>query len=121
MFSETALPERSPRARISLQGDMRHRATLTEWMDEPCSYQDLRCCLRDLGRVSRIIGAHRPILRWLDRFTGDVPQPLHVLDVGCGGGDLLRRIEQWAKRRCIPIKLTGIDLNPDAIRVAREF
>ncbi len=47
-------------------------------------------------------------------------EPLRVVDVGCGCGDTLRRIHAWAGRRGIPVRLTGIDLNPDAIRAARE-
>jgi SAM-dependent methyltransferase len=46
--------------------------------------------------------------------------PLRVVDVGCGDGDMLRRIDAWAAKRGVPVALTGIDLNPDAIRAARE-
>lgn len=98
-------------------------ATLPEWMDEPCAYEELRECLRDLAQVNTVTLAHRPTLRWLAEATGSaVPgQPLYLVDVGCGGGDLLRRIERWARGRGIAIHLTGIDLNPQAIRAAREF
>ncbi|HEU5352175.1 MAG TPA: methyltransferase domain-containing protein [Terracidiphilus sp.] len=46
---------------------------------------------------------------------------LHIVDVGCGGGDLLRRIAGWARRRGIAVELTGIDMNPYAARAAAEF
>jgi SAM-dependent methyltransferase len=46
--------------------------------------------------------------------------PLRVVDVGCGDGDMLRRIDAWAAKRGVPVALTGIDVNPDAIRAARE-
>jgi 2-polyprenyl-3-methyl-5-hydroxy-6-metoxy-1,4-benzoquinol methylase len=46
--------------------------------------------------------------------------PLRVVDVGCGYGDTLRRIAAWATRRGIAVELAGIDLNPDAIRAAKE-
>ena len=48
-------------------------------------------------------------------------RPLHIVDVGCGGGDMLRQIESWAARKRVAVKLTGVDLNPHAIRAAREF
>jgi hypothetical protein len=41
--------------------------------------------------------------------------------VGSGGGDMLRCVERWAKRRGVAVTLTGIDLNPHAARAAREF
>jgi SAM-dependent methyltransferase len=45
---------------------------------------------------------------------------MHILDVGCGGGDLLRQIARWARRRNIAVQLTGIDLNPYSVRAAAE-
>jgi SAM-dependent methyltransferase len=96
---------------------------LAEWMDEPCSYEDFRACLRDLAQVNRVTLAHRPTMAWLDehRHTFSQETPLHVVDVGCGGGDMLRHVARWAERRKLPVKLTGIDLNPYAARAAREL
>jgi 2-polyprenyl-3-methyl-5-hydroxy-6-metoxy-1,4-benzoquinol methylase len=45
---------------------------------------------------------------------------MHIVDVGSGGGDLLRQIAGWARRRGIALQLTGIDLNPYAARAAAE-
>lgn len=91
-------------------------------MDEPCSYDDLRTCLRDIARVNRLTFAHRPTLAWLDQVaaTSRALRPLRIVDVGCGNGDTLRLIEDWAARRRIEVRLSGIDLNPDAIRAALE-
>jgi len=100
---------------------MYHRAALMELMDEPCSYEELRGCLRDLGKVGHVTGVHSIILRWLVRVVKNSAMPLHVLDVGCGGGHLLRHIEQWSRRNNIALTLTGIDLNQNAICAAREF
>ena len=106
--------------------DLSRRATpseLPEWMDEPCSYEDFRQCLVDLGQVNRLTLSYRPTLDFLDRLvTASRPQqPLRIVDVGSGGGDLLRRVESWAKRRGVAVTLTGIDLNPYAARAASEF
>jgi SAM-dependent methyltransferase len=103
--------------------DFRHRAELTEKMDEPCSREQLRGCLRDLALTNRLTMAYRPLLRWLDALEIAQPHlagPLHILDVGCGYGDSLRRIERWAKRRGIAVALTGLDLSLDATVIAAE-
>jgi SAM-dependent methyltransferase len=96
---------------------------LPEWMDEPCTYADFRACLVDLARVNTITLARRPTLQWLSHLITNSPQarPLHIVDIGCGGGDMLRAIAKWAKRRGISVSLTGIDLNPYAIRAAQEL
>lgn len=102
-------------------------AALPEWMDEPCTYEDFRACLIDLAQVNRLTFAYRPTLQFLDRVVaGSAEQtspqdPLHIVDVGCGGGDMLRHVERWALRRRLAVHLTGIDLNPYAARAAREF
>jgi SAM-dependent methyltransferase len=105
--------------------DFSRRAQLEELMDGPCSYEELQCCLADLAIVNRLTFAHTHIVRWLDRtlrsrqLSTDTT-PLRLLDIGCGYGDMLRRIESWAAARRIPIELVGADINPNAIRAARE-
>jgi SAM-dependent methyltransferase len=95
---------------------------LPEWMDEPCSFEDFRQCLVDLGQVNRLTLGYRPTLDFLDRLIEpNRVETLRIVDVGCGGGDLLRRIERWAKQREVAVKLVGIDLNPYAACAAREF
>jgi len=91
-------------------------------MDEPCTYEDFRHCLKDLGQVNRLTLSYRPTLAFLDAVLAAKPgQALRIVDVGSGGGDVLRYVERWAERRGVQVKLTGIDLNPYAARVAREL
>jgi SAM-dependent methyltransferase len=101
--------------------DFRQRAQLTEHMDGPCTRDELRACLRDLALVNRLSMGYRPQLHWLNAF---VPPPgaqsIHILDVGCGYGDGLRRIERWAHARGIALELTGLDINPDTVAIAAE-
>ena len=99
--------------------DFGSRSQLTELMDEPCSREVLHGCLRDLARLNRWFMAYRPLLHWLDLLALPAGKsPVHILDVGCGYGDGLRRIEQWAKTRGVAVELTGLDLNPDAVAIA---
>jgi SAM-dependent methyltransferase len=103
--------------------DLSRRANLVEMMDQPCSYEELRGCLHDIARVNRLTFAYLPTMSWMEELIATHPsptQPLRVVDVGCGDGDMLRRIHAWAAKRGVPVALTGIDLNPDAIRAAKE-
>jgi SAM-dependent methyltransferase len=105
--------------------DFSQRANLEEEMDEPCPYEDMRDCLRDLAVVNRLVFTHRPILAWLDRIAdslrdSDWRGPLRIVDVGCGYGDMLRRIERWATRRRCAVELVGVDINANGLRAARE-
>jgi len=77
--------------------DFTHRAdptTLPELMDAPCTFETLRACLHDLARVNRLTLAYRPTLTFLAHATQTrkpTAEPLHILDVGSGYGDTLRR------------------------------
>jgi SAM-dependent methyltransferase len=90
------------------------RSMRQERMDTDCvDFEDYRRCLRDLSRVNTVTLTHRPMLRWLAaRAKGDFT----LLDIACGHGDALRRIRD----RYPDARLTGIDLNPWAIRAAGE-
>jgi 2-polyprenyl-3-methyl-5-hydroxy-6-metoxy-1,4-benzoquinol methylase len=98
-------------------------AELPELMDQPCAYEEFRDCLHDLAHVNRLMRAYTPTLNFLDRIaaSGNLSEPLRILDVGFGGGDTLRAIAHWAAQRSIIVELTGIDLNPYAMRAAQEL
>ncbi len=100
--------------------DLRRRSQLTELMDEPCSREELRACLRDIAKVNRLTLGHRPLLTWLDSLLPLEAGPIRILDVGCGYGDGLRRIAQWARARRIAVELIGLDINPDTVTIAVE-
>jgi SAM-dependent methyltransferase len=117
MSFEVVLPEQAEKV------DFSRRADLSELMDAPCSFEELRECLRDLAQVNRVTFGYRPTLDWLEQIVkgSGSADPIHIVDLGCGGGDMLRRIERWAADRRIDLRLTGIDLNHNALRAAREF
>lgn len=101
--------------------DFPRRAELQERMDEPCSREVLRACLMDLARVNRWFWGYRPTLDFLNGILGAArARRLHIVDVGCGYGDGLRRIERWAQERGVLVELTGLDFNPDTIAIAAQ-
>jgi 2-polyprenyl-3-methyl-5-hydroxy-6-metoxy-1,4-benzoquinol methylase len=108
--------------------DFSRRAELQEQIDGPCSYEELRTCLRDLSAMNRLTRAHRPIMLWLETAfspgpphrDSHHPAPVKLIDVGCGYGDMLRRIERWAEKRGVAMELVGVDVNANAVRAARE-
>jgi SAM-dependent methyltransferase len=103
--------------------DFSKRAPLTERMDEPCSREEMRDCLRDIDKLNRWMLGYLPTMNWLNAVRANLPLlrlPLSILDVGCGDGEGLRRIEQWAKKHGIAVDLVGIELNMDAAALATE-
>jgi SAM-dependent methyltransferase len=80
----------------------------------------LRKNLRELDRINRCLGGHKVTIAALKPLLNDVSRTYCIADIGCGGGDSLKAIAQWARRRGIKLHLTGIDYNAEAVSFARE-
>ncbi len=91
-------------------------------MDGPCPYEMFRDCVHELDRVNRWTLGFRPTRRFFNQVAArQYPQRLRVLEVGFGSGTGLRQFGQWAKKRALRVRLTGVDLNPMAARAAAEL
>ena len=95
------------------------RIDAIELMDDPAlPPATYRAVLSDLASVNRVTLAHRPTLNFLHHALKG-RRSFTLLDVGFGQGDMLRAISDWARRRGVEAKLTGIDLNPGSAPAAR--
>ncbi len=77
------------------------------------SYAQLATINRYLSRMHGLLQRHvlAPAIR-----AGTSPS---VLEVGCGGGDVMRWLARAAKRAGIELRLSGIDADPRAVAHAR--
>lgn len=102
--------------------DLARRSAESEWLDDAdMDPAELELVLRDLARFNGAMLGHRSVIAWLRRATKDAPndRPMTLVDVGCGYGDLLRAIRRWSRQRGLPLKLIGIDLSRETVRIAR--
>lgn len=90
--------------------DFHQRSTQSELMDSAVTgFEEFRDCLGELETINRWTLAYPPTLNWLRRIEKKAQGPITILDIGSGGGDMLRRIWQ----RFGPVMaLTGVDINP---------
>lgn len=96
------------------------RSTLPEKMDAPdVAPHETRQALRELETVNEYLGGYSVILNALDKL--ELPdREIILMDMGCGGGDMLRTIAGWAKQKKKSVKLIGIDWNPVMTAYATE-
>ena len=102
--------------------DLSRRSAESEWLDDAgVGSAELKLVLRDLARFNGAMLGHRPVIAWLRRAIRDAPrdEPLTVVDVGCGYGDLLRAIRRWSRKRGLNIRLVGLDVSRETIDIAR--
>jgi len=98
---------------------------LTERMDDPsCSAQTLRRTYARLELVNLAVARWRSVYRRYLRpeldalsHTGRSPR---ILDVGCGGGDVLRFLVRAARADGFAAEGVGIDPDPRAIDAAKR-
>jgi SAM-dependent methyltransferase len=105
--------------------DFSRRTLAPELMDAAdVAFDDYLACLRDLESVNRWTFAYRPTLHFLAGLeaAGRLPRDrrIGILDVGCGYGDMLRRIDRWSTRRGLAVDLVGLDHDERACRAAQE-
>jgi SAM-dependent methyltransferase len=93
-----------------------------EIIDQPgLDKQQHQHALRGLARINWVSGSAGilwPALRRLAREKQG--QPLRVLDIATGAGDVPIRLFQRAKRIGLPLKFAGADISPTALAHARE-
>lgn len=79
--------------------------------------------LREITLFNRLLGGDRVTLDGIKTLLKecDLKNEVHITDIGCGDGEMLRRIAKWAKKRNLNVRLSGIDFNPNAIKLAREM
>jgi len=69
--------------------------------------------------------AYRPTLAFFNQLAalGHLPRdrPISVVDVGSGSGDMLRRLDGWARPRGYKLDLVGVDLNHWSTITARQL
>lgn len=92
----------------------RNRSKEKEWLDElEQAGPDLESTLRQLSMINRWLGTHNSIINALPRMLKGVPKSkkVKIVDLGCGGGDLLRKVASWGRRHNYQFELIGIDGN----------
>ncbi len=93
-----------------------------EWLEAgKLDHRSLHANLLDLERMNRLLGGTRSVTRHLLEIMAGAPRgrPFRVLDVACGGGDLLRLLAQAARGRGLCFLGVGVDVNEDVISFAK--
>jgi SAM-dependent methyltransferase len=85
----------------------------------------LRRNLQELEAVNRWLGGKSTLISALNEICQQQPrlltaQTITIADLGCGGGDLLRAVHEWAKAKSLNVELIGVDANPFMVRYAVE-
>ncbi|MFZ0491310.1 MAG: methyltransferase domain-containing protein [Salegentibacter sp.] len=83
---------------------------------------ELKKTLRDLENINSWLGGNRVTMGGIRKLLKDHPKEktVHIADIGCGNGAMLRKVATWGRAAGYNLQLTGIDANEHAISFARK-
>ncbi|WP_046243685.1 methyltransferase domain-containing protein [Hymenobacter terrenus] len=93
---------------------LNERASGPELMDDLTLATDaLRQNLDELETINTWLGGYQPVLNALERLRHRFPKgrSVRLADLGSGGGDTLRHVARWARKKGVSMELAGIDAN----------
>ena len=100
----------------------KHRSLKKELLDgDDIPFEDIRQNMQELDYINRRLGGHDITLDGIVAIIQAAPvfnKQLTVVEVGCGGGDNLRAVKEWAQHIKLPVSLLGIDINEECIAYA---
>lgn len=104
--------------------DFSRRENLPEMMDDmELGGELMDQTLRQLGWINFWLGGRKYLwgsLKQLLELRTDKKKAVHILDLGCGGGDEMRYLCRKARKRKIPVRISGLDANPHVIEFAQR-
>lgn len=99
----------------------KYRSNEKELLDETNIQQDLLFKnLRELDILNRTTAGHSITLKGIKLLVTDHAKIYHIVDLGCGSGDSLRAIADWARKNNFNVQLTGVDMNVDVIEYLKK-
>jgi len=106
-----------------LRASFRIRVDAGELLDDPeVPLEDIRDTLHDQALVNRWLkGGEATLAHALPMLQYCTSTPVRVLDIGCGGADLSRRMVDEARRLGKRIEVTALDLSAKVLECAQEL
>jgi len=99
--------------------DFTLRSTMPEMMDDfSLGHEIINPIMDELEVINKLLGGYSVFFNGLKKLR--LKQGMTISDWGCGGGDSLRLLAKWNRRKQLGLKFIGIDATASAIEYARD-
>jgi hypothetical protein len=102
----------------------KYRSNEEEIMDD-LDYKGpiLHDSLDKLAKINQWLGGNIVTINGLKKALKNQPKDktITIIDLGCGGGDILREVSRFGKKTNYNFKLLGVDANPHTVQYASEL
>jgi 2-polyprenyl-3-methyl-5-hydroxy-6-metoxy-1,4-benzoquinol methylase len=100
---------------------MKSRSAETEQLDDLALHgETLYKALQSLAWINRWFGNHRAVIKAIQGIYKKEEKVLSIVDLGCGGGDLIAAIAGSLRKHKIDFIITGIDGNANSLAFAQK-
>jgi 2-polyprenyl-3-methyl-5-hydroxy-6-metoxy-1,4-benzoquinol methylase len=102
----------------------KHRTSKSEIMDDFNLEGDvLRDALNKIAKINQLLGGNQLTLQGVKKLISKVSKSaqITIVDVGCGNGDMLRKLADYGFENKLDFKLIGIDANRYTINYAQQL
>ena len=99
--------------------DFSQRSSESEMMDDfNLGHEVINPIMDELEVVNKLLGGYNVFFNALNKL--DIKNGLTISDWGCGGGDSLRVLADWARKKNLKLNFVGVDATASAIEYARQ-
>jgi SAM-dependent methyltransferase len=93
-----------------------------EMMDDlSCGGAELTQTLKELKTINKLLGGNRVTTNGLNKLLSPrSSRPFSVVDIGCGGGDMIAVMHKWGVKNRVELTFEGVDANPNIIELAKR-
>lgn len=102
--------------------DKQQRSLQKEQLDDlNLSGQKLHQTLDELAFINQFLGNYRAIRKAIFKVVSNTSQTnFHIIDIGCGGGDVLIFLAKKFRKKSIKATFLGIDGNKNSLQYASQ-
>ncbi|WP_452225379.1 methyltransferase domain-containing protein [Lacinutrix chionoecetis] len=109
---------------MSLLVSTKYRSEAEEIMDD-LNYNGpiLHDALDKLAKINQWLGGNQVTINGLKKALKNHPKskPITIIDLGCGSGDILRKVSRFGEKNNYHFNLIGIDANPHTVNYANRL
>ena len=102
----------------------KYRSNEPEIMDDfAMEGEILRDALDKIAKINQLLGGNQLTLHGVQELVQKIPKAIEItiVDVGCGNGDMLRTLAEFALKNALNFRLIGIDANNFTINHAQNL
>ncbi len=102
----------------------KYRSEESEIMDDfALEGEILRDALDKIAKINQLLGGNQLTLQGVQELLAKIPKQneIVIVDVGCGNGDMLRALANFALNQNLNFRLIGIDANNFTIKHAQSL